>query len=61
MPKQIWVLPELTPDDETSKLSPGMLTGAKDIAGKVGGAVTAIAFGDEYHDYSKVLGRYGAA
>jgi electron transfer flavoprotein alpha subunit len=58
--KNIWVLPELTSDDEISKFSSGLLTGAKDIAEKVGGAVTAIAFGDEYHDYSEVLGQYGA-
>jgi electron transfer flavoprotein alpha subunit len=61
MPKQIWVLPELTSDDETSKLSLGLLTEAKDIAEKVGGAVTAIAFGDEYHDFSGVLGEYGVS
>jgi electron transfer flavoprotein alpha subunit len=61
MPKNIWVLPELTGnEDTTNKLSLGLLTEVKDIAEKVGGAVTAIAFGDEYHDDFKVLGRYGA-
>jgi electron transfer flavoprotein alpha subunit len=59
MPKAIWVLPELSSGDESSKLGPGLLTAARDIAEKVGGTVTAIAFGDEYHDYSEVLGRYG--
>jgi electron transfer flavoprotein alpha subunit len=56
----IWVLPELTPGDTTGKLSPGLLTEAKDIAERVGGTVTAIAFGDEYQDISEVLGRHGA-
>jgi electron transfer flavoprotein alpha subunit len=59
MPKHIWVLPELTSDGETSKLSPGLLIVAEDIAAKVGGTVTAIAFGDEYQDSSEILGRYG--
>jgi electron transfer flavoprotein alpha subunit len=58
--KNIWVLPELTSSDEINKLGLGLLTLAKDIAERVGGAVTAIAFGDEYHDFSKVLGEYGA-
>jgi electron transfer flavoprotein alpha subunit len=61
MQKNIWVLPELTSDGETSKLSAGLLTGAGDIAARVGGTVTAIAFSDEYHDYSKVLGKYGVS
>jgi electron transfer flavoprotein alpha subunit len=61
MPKNIWVLPELTSDGETSKLTLGLLTGAGDIAASVGGEVTAIAFGDGYHDYSEVLGRYGVS
>jgi len=58
--KNIWVLPEISGSDaEISKFGLGLLTGARTIAEKVGGAVTAIAFGDEYHDYSEVLGRYG--
>jgi electron transfer flavoprotein alpha subunit len=61
MPKNIWVLPELTSDGETSKLSLGLLTESRDIAAKVGGAVTAIAFGDKYRDSSEVLGRYGVS
>jgi electron transfer flavoprotein alpha subunit len=59
MPKHIWVLPELTSDGETSKLSTGLLTVAVDIAARVGGTVTAIAFGSKYHDSSEVLGTYG--
>jgi electron transfer flavoprotein alpha subunit len=61
MPKTIWVLPELIPDGETSKLSAGLLTEARDIAVKVGGVVTAIAFGDEYRDPSATLGKYGVS
>jgi electron transfer flavoprotein alpha subunit len=37
------------------------VTEAKGIAEKVGGAVTAIAFGHEYHDFAKVLGQYGVS
>jgi electron transfer flavoprotein alpha subunit len=60
--KNIWVLPEINASDgEISKLSLGLLTEAANIAVKVGGAVTAIALGDEYHDYSKVLGDYGVS
>jgi electron transfer flavoprotein alpha subunit len=62
MPKTIWVLPEITGGDtEISKLSLGLLTGAGNIAAKVGGAVTAISFGDEYHDYSGIFGQYGVS
>jgi electron transfer flavoprotein alpha subunit len=60
MPKQIWVLPELTSDGANSKLSAGLLTGARDIAARVEGTVTAIAFGNKYPGSSDVLGRYGA-
>jgi electron transfer flavoprotein alpha subunit len=61
MPKHIWVLPELTPDGETSKLSAGLLTEARDIAVKAGGTITAIAFGDKYRDPSATLGKYGVS
>ncbi len=58
--KAIWVLPELTGGEEgVNKLALGLLTEARNIAEKVGGAVTSIAFGNEYQDYSKVLCRYG--
>jgi electron transfer flavoprotein alpha subunit len=60
MLKNIWVLPELSGGEEdASKLALGLLTEATNIAEKVGGAVTAIAFGDEYHDNSKVFSLYG--
>jgi electron transfer flavoprotein alpha subunit len=59
--KTIWVLPELTSGEEISKASAGLLTGAKDIAERVGGAVTAIVIGDEFHDFSEVLDRYGVS
>jgi electron transfer flavoprotein alpha subunit len=62
MPKHIWVLSELSGGDaETSKLSLGLLTEAKDIAEKVGGVVTAIVFGEEYRDPSEALGKYGVS
>jgi electron transfer flavoprotein alpha subunit len=60
MPKNIWVLPEISDDAKTtSKLSPGLLTEAGNIAARVGGRVTAIDFGSKYHDSSEVLGTYG--
>jgi electron transfer flavoprotein alpha subunit len=60
--KNIWVLPEITnADEDASKLSLGLLTEAGSLAEKTGGAVTAIAFGDRFEDYSEVLGRYGVS
>lgn len=59
MPKNIWVLPETTGSKEINKLSLGLLTEARNIAEKVGGAVTAIAFGDKYLENVEVFGRYG--
>ncbi len=51
MPENIWVLPEITSSDgEITRLGLGLLTESRVIAEKVGGAVTAIAFGDEYVD-----------
>jgi electron transfer flavoprotein alpha subunit len=61
MSKTIWVLPEINSSDgEFSQLSLGLLSGACDIAAKVGGAITALALGDEYQDYTEVLAQYGA-
>ena len=60
--KKIWVLPEI--DGETGEITRtglGLLTEAHDIAGKVGGSVTALFFGDESRDFSEILGQYGAA
>jgi len=59
MPKIIWVFPELSGEAGISKFSLGLLNEARAIAEKVGGAITAIAFGDEYQDYSAVLSRCG--
>jgi len=58
MPKNIWVFPELSGEAEINKSSLGLLNEARAIAEKVGGAITAIAFGDEYHDYAEVLSRH---
>ncbi len=56
------MLPEINGGEETvSKLSLGLLTEAENIAAKVGGTVTAIAFGDEYHNCSGVLGKYSVS
>jgi electron transfer flavoprotein alpha subunit len=60
--KNIWVLPEINSSDGViNKLGLGLLTEAGNIAGRVGGTVTGIAFGDEYQDFSKVLGQYGVS
>jgi electron transfer flavoprotein alpha subunit len=59
--KNIWVFPELNDGDEIDKLSPGLLSEAKDIAGKVGGTTTALIFGNGTADYSEVLGQYGVS
>ena len=60
--KTIWVLPEINGSDEAiSRLSLGLLTEAGSIAARVGGTVTAISFGNDYHDYSKILGQYRAS
>ena len=61
MPKSIWVFLEITDDLEISKVSLGLLTDARTISEKIGGAVIAVALGDEYHDLSEVLGKYGAS
>jgi len=61
MPKTIWVFPELSGEAEISKVSLGLLTEARAIAEKVGAAVAAVVCGDEYHDYSEVLGNYGVS
>ncbi len=59
MSKAIWVFPELSGEAEISKSSLGLLSEAREVAEKTGGAVTAITCGDEYKDFSEVLGRYG--
>ncbi len=59
-PKKIWVLPEIDSDTgEISKTGLGLLSEAGDIAGKVGGSVTALVLGDESRDYSAVFHQYG--
>jgi electron transfer flavoprotein alpha subunit len=60
MPKHIWVFPELS-GEEVNPVTPGrgLLSEAATIAARVVGTVTAISCGDEYHDFSKVLGEYG--
>jgi electron transfer flavoprotein alpha subunit len=57
--KNIWVFPELDNVDEIDKLSPGLLSEAKEIAGKVGGTATALVFGEDTADFSEVIGQYG--
>ncbi len=60
--KNIWVLPEINGGDAaTNKLGLGLLAEAANIAERVGGTVTGIAFGDEYQDFTKVLGRYNVS
>jgi electron transfer flavoprotein alpha subunit len=61
MPKNIWVFPEFSDEFEISKVNTGLLNEARTIAKKASGAVTAIAFGDEFHGYSEVLGQYGVS
>ena len=58
--RNIWVLPEINGnDEEISKLSLGLLTGARQVAEKVGGTVTALVLGDQPQDYSDIFGKYG--
>jgi len=58
--KKIWVLPEIGDTVEaSSKASLGLLTEARDIASKVGGAVSALVFTPESCDFSEVLAGYG--
>jgi electron transfer flavoprotein alpha subunit len=58
--RNIWVLPEIgDKEEEISKLSLGLLTEARNIAEKVGGAVTALVPGYQVQDCSEVLGQYG--
>jgi electron transfer flavoprotein alpha subunit len=59
-PKQIWVLPEISENTEdTSKLSLGLLSEARDIADKVNGTVTALVFSDQNYGCPEVFGQYG--
>lgn len=58
--KHIWVLLEITDDDrEISPVSLGLLSEARSMADKVGGAVTALMFGEQSHDFAEILGKYG--
>ncbi len=60
--RNIWVLPEISDNgEEINKLSLGLLTGARDVAEKVGGTVTALVPGDRTADYSDILGKYGVS
>jgi electron transfer flavoprotein alpha subunit len=60
MTKNIWVLPEINPaDDEVGKLSLGLLSVARTLAIKTGGAVTALVFTGRPRDFSRILGRQG--
>jgi electron transfer flavoprotein alpha subunit len=61
-PREIWVLPEIDGNaEEFSKISLGLLTEARIIAEKTGGAVTALVLGDRIPDCSGILGKYGAS
>jgi electron transfer flavoprotein alpha subunit len=57
--KQIWVVPELTSEEE-NKLAAGLLTEARLIAEKAGGRVTALVLGAAPGDFSGLGARYGA-
>jgi electron transfer flavoprotein alpha subunit len=60
--RNIWVLPEIGEEsEEISKLTLGLLTGARDIAEKTGGSVTALAFGDRVKDHLELVGKYGVS
>lgn len=60
--RNIWVLPEISDKgEEVSKLSLGLLTGARYVAEKTGGTVTALVLSDQTEDYSEIFGRYGVA
>ena len=60
MTKNIWVLPEISNGDkEVSKINPGLLTGARNIAEKVGGTVTALIFSEKSRHIPDVPGKYG--
>jgi len=60
MIKQIWVLPEINPaGDEIGKISLGLLSEARSIAAKTGGAVTALVFTCLSRDFSKIIGGQG--
>ena len=59
--REVWVLPEISSDDEeTSKLSLGLLSEARYIVEKAGGTVTALLLGDRsQQDCAGLLGQYG--
>lgn len=60
--KNIWVLPEISSqDEEISKLSLGLLTEARLIAEKSGGTVTALVLGDTNQDFTDIFSQYGVS
>ncbi len=61
MNREIWVLPELNTDREPSKLTPGLLSGARLAAEKTGGEVIALVFTDHPAPISEVLAQYGVS
>jgi electron transfer flavoprotein alpha subunit len=62
MSKNIWVLPEInSEDEEIGQLSLGLLSGARRIAEKVGGAVTALAFAENVREVPGAFSEYGVS
>jgi electron transfer flavoprotein alpha subunit len=62
MGKNIWVLPEISSqDEEVSKLSLGLLAEARLIAEKTGGTVTALVFDENTPDYTDIFNQYGVS
>ena len=60
--KNIWVLPEInTAGGEVSKLTLGLLSEARSLAEKVGGAVTAIVFTDRPPQIPDMLSQYSVS
>jgi electron transfer flavoprotein alpha subunit len=59
-PRDIWVLPEIdSKAEEISNSGLGLLSEANSIAEKVGGAITALVFGNRSQDYADVFAQYG--
>jgi electron transfer flavoprotein alpha subunit len=61
MSKNIWVLPEITPGEEISKLGLGLLSEARSVADKVGGRVTAAVLGEDVAVAEALLSGYGVS
>ncbi len=60
--RDIWVLPEINGNgEEISQLTLGLLTGARCVAERVGGSVTALVFAECTEDYVEVFGKYGVS